>query len=876
MCAPSRPEASSFVGWVLGRVVLSFFSPNTSRSVFARKLGTGIRTGLAFAISGSLASRPWASQLLGNPSWYVVFSVLFIKDTVGGTIDLIDSLYRCLTLSTLVDTAILATGIGSLGTVPLVVTVEAVLFATTVLYCYLFHDLNQKRYILSIHAVVLVQLANRDAALFFPAQLLCCMALAAIGAVALICLPFPRLASNELLERWRLAVSSTSEAMGEALGALESSSAVEVRVRLTEARFLLARVLQSLPTLWRLQTETSREAAVFRILFPLSPGFRDATAVDVGRCEEMHWIALNTCHLVEQLHITSDTPWTSPHCQHILAAFHQAQSDWLSLISSEDMETMNEAAVVSGRIRVGAVFHALSQAIQQTDSMEREQPGRAPAAIMRKALVFQLSRWVDAIVSLEVDPAVARAMTESHSTAHTAFFAWKRLVTAQPHNPMRWSFFGLHPLQDLWSTLTNSIDAVRHPSVDYVRLKASLKTAVILCTTAIIAVVPPLQQNWIFPEAVWAVYSYVNVISSNEGMLWANSLHRLVGTFCGGIAGYLVLFAFGDGWIGTIAVLSVWNLGLVWLDSSLSNPASFSATIIVFGRHLSNKANQLSPEDYALTRMIEIGIGVVIAAVMSALLFPVSSLHLIREEWKGCITACDEVLSELRSVYQQLVQAEQSWAQQQEAEVQGGGKTGDASAAHVIDSVTADSLDDAHLEQLLQHSANLGHSLSRQQQLLINIATEPVVLMVPPPTAVYLAIIDSIRALWQLSLNVEAAARQLLLRRGLHGTASEVGEPAPHTELCWPLIEAAWELNHQLLHECVDVIDKQPAAWGDAALFARVRGLTEQLERRLENATSPALGALLHNVLQVIAETSCLRRKVQSLLQAERPNSFDD
>ena len=544
----------------------------------------------------------------------------------------------------MVDTAILATGIVSLPIIPLVVAVETILFATTVIYCYLFHDLQKKRYVLSIHAVVLVQIANGDASLWFPAQLLCCMVLAAVGAVILVCLPYPRLASNEMLDRWRLSVSSISEAMTEALAALESGHAEEGRVRLMQARFVLAGVLDNQPTLWRLQTETSREASVFRIFFPLSPGFRASTLVDVGRCEEMHWIVSNMCDLVEHLHPSFGKQWASPTCRHAISEFNRVQKEWLALISTELISAQNEAAVVSGRIRVGAVFHALNQAILQTDDPNQRDHDLSSSVLLRSALAFQLRRWVDAIVSLEVDAALAKEITSSHSTTHTVYFSWKRLLSAQPRNPFAWSFFGLHPLRDLWRTLMEIFDAVRHPGLDFPRLKSSTKTALILCTTAMIAVVPPLQANWIFPEAVWAVYSYVNVISSNEGMLWGNSLDRLVGTFCGGILGYLVLLAFKEGWLGAIIALSVWNFGLVWLKGSLSNPASFSATIIVFGRHLSSKSNQLSPEDYALTRMIEIGIGVVIAALMSAVLFPVSSLHLIRQEWKGAITDCDEAL----------------------------------------------------------------------------------------------------------------------------------------------------------------------------------------------------------------------------------------
>ena len=85
-------QVPAFARWFICRVVPTFISPYTSRSVFARNIGLGFRTGIAFAVSAALASRPGAVYLLGNPSWYVVFSVLFIRNTVGGTIGLIDSL----------------------------------------------------------------------------------------------------------------------------------------------------------------------------------------------------------------------------------------------------------------------------------------------------------------------------------------------------------------------------------------------------------------------------------------------------------------------------------------------------------------------------------------------------------------------------------------------------------------------------------------------------------------------------------------------------------------------------------------------------------------------------------------------------------------
>ena len=478
-------------------------------------------------------------------------------------------------------------------------------------------------------------------------------------------------------------------------------------------------------------------------------------------------------------------------------------------------------------------------------------------------------------MSLEVDTALVREMTASHSTTHTAYWAWKRLLTAQPVNPLQWSFFGLHPLRDLWRGVAELYDGVRHPSVDLPRFWASLKTAIILCTTAIIAVVPALQQNWIFPEAVWAVYSYVNVISSNEGMLWGNSLNRLVGTFCGGIAGYLVLLAFGDGWVGAIVVLAVWNCGLVWLPGNLSNPASFSATIIVFGHHLSGKGTALSPQDYALTRMIEIGIGVIIAALMSAVLFPVSSLHLIRQEWKGSITQCDDALREAAEAYQQLVATENVQSQQAADEF----KDDQVSTVTAEDAEGSDNSGaplDAHLQSLLGHTGNLGNSLSRQDDLLLNIRTEPIILVVPPPFPAYLALIDSIRSIWQVSLNMEAAVRQLLLHRGLHGTAFEDKESASRAKTFLPIVQPLCVQNHRLLRQCIDVIDDEVDEWDDSPPLAEVRRLSEQLAGLVEEAAKPALSAFLYSLMQLSAETITLRRKVQRLLKAERPEGFDD
>jgi hypothetical protein len=144
------------------------------------------------------------------------------------------------------------------------------------------------------------------------------------------------------------------------------------------------------------------------------------------------------------------------------------------------------------------------------------------------------------------------------------------------------------------------------------------------------------------------------------------------------------------------------------------------------------------------------------------------------------------------------------------------------------------------------------------------------------PSSAYLALMESIRTIWQLSLNLEAAARHLLLHRGLHGTASEVNDPVPHARLFLPIVEAAWKQNHRILRECIDVLDADVVIWDDTLQLAEVRKLSEELERHANEATNPPLSAVLYNLMQLSGETICLRKKVQRLLMTERPKSFDD
>ena len=236
-------------------------------------------------------------------------------------------------------------------------------------------------------------------------------------------------------------------------------------------------------------------------------------------------------------------------------------------------------------------------------------------------------------------------------------------------HPLSWSLVGFHPVLDAIDLVRGTAEFLRRPNVDVTWLKASIKVSLIIATASVFSVVPALDTSSVFINAVWCTvrphphrlaavtfalaqtahcsvpllvcvgglpqFTAAIVTSDNEGALWQRGLHRLLGTLVGGASGWIILYAFPTSNVYAILLLSVWHIPCLFVQCSrhwsyLGSTAQLTAVVVVLGYHLSPQG--LTPEKYAYVRVEEISIGVFIALGISSVLWPVSSIRLLRSE----------------------------------------------------------------------------------------------------------------------------------------------------------------------------------------------------------------------------------------------------
>ena len=375
------------------------------------------------------------------------------------------------------------------------------------------------------------------------------------------------------------------------------------------------------------------------------------------------------------------------------------------------------------------------------------------------------------------------------------------------HHPWSWSLVGFHPFRDFVHLVTLFGSFVRHPRLDLVWLRASVKIALIICTAALIAIIPYTNTSSVFPNSVWAAFTAAILTSDTEGALWQRSIHRLLGTLVGGLVGYLIILAFPNGnWYGSIPLLTAWCVPMLFVQFStysyLGSLAQLTPIVIVFGYTLTPNGSNLTPERYALARMEEIVIGVVIALGISTLLWPVSSVRLLRGEMVVSIESFKVGISRTISVYEEMACRQErrikEWAAKRQhsnelmqsgsskltttgsSDTANGTLNGEEAKAADSSSVTLTMAEpltgraisqqieteiaeqNAALQALFSTANSVQLSLARQYRLLGEAVSEPIFLFGTFPAAQYSLITRTERRIWCLILTIEPALEQIL------------------------------------------------------------------------------------------------------------------
>ena len=287
----------------------------------------------------------------------------------------------------------------------------------------------------------------------------------------------------------------------------------------------------------------------------------------------------------------------------------------------------------------------------------------------RSSFFFYLNRLHHALLSFEFRFYSATAAADSSTAVPlTSPTPVKRRavvesVNAHLQRPLSLSLVGFHPLRDTLYLLRTAVEFARHPVVDVGWLKGSVKVALILCVSSLIAVIPQLQDSSVFPNALWATFSAAIVTSDNEGALWLRGIHRILGTLVGGSVGYLILLAFPSERLPAIVLLCVWCIPSLFVQCNptytyLGSLAQLTSVVVVFGYQLSLTPGTLTPERFAFARIEEIVVGVGVALILSSLLWPVSSIRLLRSEVMVSVASFRQGLDKTMRIHDRMVRKE--------------------------------------------------------------------------------------------------------------------------------------------------------------------------------------------------------------------------
>ena len=290
---------------VLVHQLPTLFSPRPIRRTFARNLDTVLRGTVTFIIAAVIAVQPWATDVLALPYLFAMFTAQVIRPTVGSTLIYIDTQGKGVLAAAVIDVIITGAQVSQLSSTPRIIVCELLLFSTSLLIAYYFHLPAARRFSLACHALTLVLVANGNQNVYLPFQIALNFMLSYIISLVLVSIPFPRLAKDELLDRYQQALLTLSQTLVGVVDAYLQVEPIAPVVLHNKAQSALADVSKSLAIMRRLETEAAMESEVWHWLFPHSHSLGSPIVADPDKCEEIcqqQWTPpISSIHLCVQL-----------------------------------------------------------------------------------------------------------------------------------------------------------------------------------------------------------------------------------------------------------------------------------------------------------------------------------------------------------------------------------------------------------------------------------------------------------------------------------------------------------------------------------------------------------------------------------------------
>ena len=212
---PAHERPSSIFHSLFCHHLPSLISPRPIRRSFIRTLDTVIRATLAFVVAAVIAVQPWSTEVLAIPYLFAMFTASTVRPTVGSTVFYIDSQGKGVLSAAVIDVIITAAQVQQLSSTPRIIVSEVLLFVTSTLLAYYFHPPLSRRFSLACHSLILILIADGNTAIYLPFQIFLCFGLSYLISLLLVLIPFPRLAKDELLDRYQQSLTVLSSVFEE-------------------------------------------------------------------------------------------------------------------------------------------------------------------------------------------------------------------------------------------------------------------------------------------------------------------------------------------------------------------------------------------------------------------------------------------------------------------------------------------------------------------------------------------------------------------------------------------------------------------------------------------------------------------------------------
>ena len=160
--------------------------------------------------------------------------------------------------------------------------------------------------------------------------------------------------------------------------------------------------------------------------------------------------------------------------------------------------------------------------------------------------------------------------------------------------------------------------------LDLPLLISSLRSAIIIGVGFVFVLVPSLAAK--FEEGTWILIAMCMTQGNTQGGSYLTMRNRLFGTLLGSIYGYLCYLAVGTSTYHFFAMMVPWILICTYARFNLSwSYAGTIATITPIVIILGNTVGQFAPENFAILRIEENVLGILLGAALNLLLFPISA-----------------------------------------------------------------------------------------------------------------------------------------------------------------------------------------------------------------------------------------------------------